>query len=170
MSMAQMAQGTKPLGLGPRVALYQPDIAQNTGAILRLCACLNTTLHIIMPAGFDISDRALKRVALDYLPHARWTAHESFASFERWRHSEGARLVLLTTRGETSYLAFRFEPGDILLLGRESAGVPEDVHNTADARIRVPMREELRSMNIAVAAALVLGEAMRQTGAFSSLA
>jgi tRNA (cytidine/uridine-2'-O-)-methyltransferase len=153
-----------------RLALFQPDIPQNTGTIMRLCACLGVPLDIVGPAGFDASDRALKRAALDYLPHVALMRHESFAAFEMWRRAEGMRLVLLTSRGATPYLAFRFEAHDILLLGRESAGVPEDVHKTAEARLRVPMREGLRSMNIAVAGALVLGEAMRQTGAFESLA
>jgi tRNA (cytidine/uridine-2'-O-)-methyltransferase len=153
-----------------RLALFQPDIPQNTGAIMRLCACLGVTLDIIGPAGFDFSDRALKRAALDYWPHVNVMRHESFAAFEDWRSRAEARLLLLTTRGETPYLAFRFKTHDILVLGRESAGAPDYVHEAADARLRVPMREGLRSMNIAVAAALVLGEAMRQTGAFDGLA
>lgn len=151
-----------------RVALYQPDIAQNTGAIMRLCACLNVPLEIIEPAGFDVSDRAIKRVALDYLPHVSVTRHDSFQSFERWRHEMGLRLVLLTTRGETPYFQLTYTPSDILTLGRESAGVPEYVHNVACRRVRVPIRPELRSLNIAAAAAMVLGEAMRQTGGFPS--
>ncbi len=167
--MSQIGANGPPPATRLRIALYQPDIAQNTGTILRLCACLATPVDLIAPAGFDISDRALKRAALDYLGAADFTRHASFDHFQRWRTANGLRLVLLTTRGETPYLSFAFKPGDILMLGRESAGVPEHVHNLADARIRVPMRRDMRSINVAVAAALVLGEAMRQTDAFSGL-
>lgn len=147
-----------------RLALYQPDIPQNTGTILRTAACLGVPVDLIEPAGFDITDRALRRAGLDYLAHVEIARHASFAAFDAGRRAQGRRLVLLTTRGETSYAAFAFAPGDTLLLGRESAGVPEAVHAAADACIRIPIRPGLRSLNVAVAAAMVLGEALRQAG------
>lgn len=147
-----------------RLALYQPDIAQNTGTILRLAACLGVAVDVIGPAGFDMSDRTLKRAALDYLAHVDLTRHESFEAFMTSRIA--GRLVLLTSHGAEPHYDFKFRADDTLLLGRESAGVPDSVHASADARVRVPMREGLRSLNIAVAAALVLGEALRQTGGF----
>ena len=156
-----------------RLALYQPDIPQNTGTILRLAACLAVPVDIIEPAGFDLSDRALRRAGLDYLAHVDMTRHADWEAFFAARvrtgdgvTAPGGRLVLLTSHGAVSHLAHRFEDRDILLLGRESAGVPAGVHASAEARIRIPMRPGLRSLNIAVAAALVLGEALRQTGGF----
>lgn len=151
-----------------RLALYQPDIPQNTGTILRLAACLSVPVDIIEPAGFDMSDRALRRAGLDYLDHVTLTRHLSFEAFERHRAAAAPppRLVLLSTHATTRHLDFQFRPTDILLLGRESAGVPQAVHTLADARVGIPIREGLRSLNIAVAAALVLGEALRQTGGF----
>jgi tRNA (cytidine/uridine-2'-O-)-methyltransferase len=151
-----------------RLALYEPDIPQNTGTILRLAACLGVAVDVIGPTGFDMTDRALKRAALDYLAEVEIARHASFAAFEAARRSRGSRLVLLTTHAETPYAGFAFQPDDTLLLGRESAGVPKTVHRIADARLRVPMREGLRSLNVAVAAAMVLGEALRQTGGFSA--
>lgn len=149
-----------------QLALYQPDIPQNTGTILRLGACLGVPVHVIAPAGFDLSDRRLKRSGLDYLDHARLVRHASWAAFEDWRRGVGARLILLTTGAARAYTDFAFAEDDVLLLGRESAGVPEDVHRAADARLVVPMAPGLRSLNVATAAAMVLGEALRQTGAF----
>lgn len=149
-----------------RLALYQPDIPQNTGTILRLAACLGVPVDVILPTGFDLSDRALRRAGLDYLAHVALTRHASWEAFEDQRRAVGGRLVLLTSHGAASHIDFAFAPSDTLLLGRESAGVPDDVHRAADARIRVPMQPGLRSLNIAVAAALVLGEALRQTGGF----
>jgi tRNA (cytidine/uridine-2'-O-)-methyltransferase len=147
-----------------QVALYQPDIAQNTGTILRLAACLGLAAHIIEPAGFPVSDRAFRRAGMDYLDAVALTRHASFSAFEQWRRAEGLRLVLLTTRATTSYLDHRFRRDDVLLLGRESAGVPADVHAAADARLIIPMRPELRSLNVAMACAMVVGEALRQAG------
>jgi tRNA (cytidine/uridine-2'-O-)-methyltransferase len=149
-----------------RLALYQPDIPQNAGTILRLAACLGVAVDVIGPAGFDASDRNLRRAGLDYLDHVEIARHVSFAAFLAARRSapHPGRLVLLTTAGETAYTTFAFAGGDTLLLGRESAGVPNDVHAMADARLRVPMRPGLRSLNVAVAAGIVLGEALRQTG------
>jgi tRNA (cytidine/uridine-2'-O-)-methyltransferase len=147
-----------------RLALYQPDIPQNTGTMLRLAACLGVPVDVIAPIGFDMTDRALKRAGLDYLEHVEITRHASFAAFEAASRALGSRLVLLTSHAHVSYASFAFRHGDTLLVGRESAGVPPPVHGAADARIAVPMRAPLRSLNVAVAAAMVLGEALRQTG------
>jgi tRNA (cytidine/uridine-2'-O-)-methyltransferase len=149
-----------------RLALYQPDIPQNTGTIMRLAACLGVPVDLIGPAGFDMTDRALRRAGLDYLEHVDLTRHESFAAFDATRRAAGRRLILLTTDGDTIYTAFGFRSGDTLLFGRESAGVPASVHAVADARLRIPMVAGLRSLNVAVAAATVLGEALRQTDSF----
>ena len=146
-----------------RLALYEPDIPQNAGALLRLAACLGVGLDIIEPAGFVLSDRRLKRAGMDYIAAAALTCHPSWASFREERHG---RIVLLTTRASIAYHRFAFRPDDTLLLGRESAGVPEAVHAAADARLRIPMQPALRSLNVALAAAIVLGEALRQTGQF----
>lgn len=153
-----------------RIALYQPDIPQNAGNILRLAACLGVTAHVIEPAGFDLSDRALRRAGMDYLRQATLVRHTAWAQFESWRVSSRQRLVLVTTRGETPYVDFRYAPGDVLLFGRESAGVPDSVHAVADARLVIPMRPGLRSVNVAAALAMVLGEALRQTGGFPGVA
>jgi tRNA (cytidine/uridine-2'-O-)-methyltransferase len=145
------------------IALYQPDIPQNTGTILRLCACLGIEAHIIAPAGFPTSDRAFRRAGMDYLDAVTLTRHSSWQAFEAWRRGQGYRLVLFTTTGPLSYLDFRYRPDDVLLFGRESAGVPPEVHDAADARLVIPMRPGLRSLNVAVAAAMAAGEALRQT-------
>jgi tRNA (cytidine/uridine-2'-O-)-methyltransferase len=150
----------------PRLALYQPDIPQNTGTLLRLAACLGVPVDIIEPAGFDVSDRNFRRAGLDYLDRAEIVRHRSWRAFEEWRTDQRRRLVLATTQGTLPYTEFAFAPGDVLLLGRESAGVPDEVHAAADARVVVPMRPSLRSLNVAVAAAMILGEALRQTSAF----
>lgn len=146
-----------------RIALYQPDIPGNTGTILRMAACLGAAVDIIEPAGFDLSDRALRRAGMDYLPAVTLSRHLNWEEFERWRGPTGRRLVLATTRAARPYTAERFRSDDILLFGRETAGVPGDVHSRADARILVPMVEGRRSLNVAVAAAMILGEALRQT-------
>lgn len=150
----------------PSLALYQPDIPQNTGTMLRLAACLGVAVHAILPAGFDLSDRNLRRAGLDYLDHVDLTRHETWAAFEDWRQDEGRRLVLLTTKSALPYTDFAFAMNDIVMVGRESAGVPERVHDAADARLLIPMRPGLRSLNVATAAAMVLGEALRQTNSF----
>jgi len=147
-----------------RLALYQPDIPQNTGTILRLCGCLGIEAHIIEPAGFPSSDRAFRRAGMDYLDAVAITRHTSWHDFEAWRRAAACRLVLFTTRAATPYLAFRFAPDDVLLFGRESAGAPESLHAAADARLLIPMRPGMRSLNVAMAAALAAGEALRQTG------
>jgi tRNA (cytidine/uridine-2'-O-)-methyltransferase len=151
-----------------RLALYQPDIPQNTGTILRLAACLGVGVDVIGPTGFDMTDRALRRAGLDYLGHADITRHVSFEAF--LAAPRPGRLVLLTTHGATTHTAFPFAATDTLLLGRESAGVPDAVHDVADARVRIPVRPGLRSLNIAVAAAIALAEALRQTGGFPAAA
>ena len=149
-----------------RIALYEPDIPQNTGTILRLCACIGLPADIIEPAGFPVTDRAFRRAGMDYLNHVAITRHASFTDFEDWRRREGLKLVLFTTAAEQSYLNHTFGDDQILMFGRESAGVPEAVHKAADARLRIPMREGMRSLNVAMTAAMVAGEALRQTGAF----
>lgn len=154
------------MGAMIRIALYQPDIAQNAGTILRLCACLGIGADIVEPAGFPVSDRAFRRAGMDYLDHVRWRRHDDFGAFERWRRAEGRRLVLMTTRAALPHAAFAFRAGDVVMAGRESAGVPEEVHAAADARILVPMRPGLRSLNVAMAAAMIAGEALRQLDAF----
>jgi len=151
------------------LALYQPDIPQNTGTMLRLGACLGIHVHVIHPTGFPFSARTLRRGALDYLEHVDFTEHLSWPHFEAWRAAAERRLVLLTTKASISAYATTFSPRDVLLLGRESAGVPEAVAAAADLRIRVPMRQGLRSLNVAVTASLVLGEALRQTAHFEIL-
>ena len=145
-----------------RLCLYQPDIPQNAGTLMRLAACLGVAVDLIGPAGFDASDRAFRRAGLDYLAHVDLTRHDSWEAFQQVWQLTASRLVLMTSKAETSYLDFTFAPGDILMLGRESAGVPDHVHTAADARIRVAIRPELRSLNVAVAGAMVLGEALRQ--------
>lgn len=150
-------------------ALYQPDIAQNTGTLLRLGACLGVQVHIIHPTGFPFSARALRRGALDYLAHAEFTEHDSYAHFDAWRRDSGRRLVLLTTKSRQSAYAASYLPDDVLMVGRESAGVPENVAADAGLAVRIPMRHQMRSLNVAVAASLVLGECLRQTGAFDVL-
>jgi tRNA (cytidine/uridine-2'-O-)-methyltransferase len=151
-----------------RVALYQPDIAQNTGTILRLAACLGVEAHLIEPAGFPTSDRAFRRAGMDYLDHVRLVRHASWEAFERWRRDNALRLVLFTTRAERNYLDHRFARKDVLLFGRESAGVPETVHAAADARLVIPMQPGLRSLNVAMACAMAVGEALRQIGGLKS--
>lgn len=146
------------------LALYEPDIPQNTGTILRLCACLGVTAHLIEPAGFPISDRHFRRSGMDYLDQVTIERHMSFAAFDEWRRKERLRLVLFSTRGATPYPEHAFSPADILLFGRESAGVPDPVRDAADARLLIPMQPGLRSINVAMACAMALGEALRQTG------
>jgi tRNA (cytidine/uridine-2'-O-)-methyltransferase len=146
------------------IALYQPDIAGNTGTILRMAACLGIGVHIVEPAGFDMSDRALKRAGMDYLEMAALTRHVSWQAFSDWRKGAGRRLILFTTRAERSYLDQTYLPGDILLFGRESAGVPDAVHEAADLRVTIPMPGGGRSLNLAVATAMAAGEATRQLG------
>jgi tRNA (cytidine/uridine-2'-O-)-methyltransferase len=146
-----------------RLALYEPDIPQNAATLIRLGACLGVPVDIIEPCGFVFSDAGFKRAGLDYLDKAEVNRHASWAAFlER----KAGRLILLTTKAADPYISFKFEPDDILLLGRESAGAPADVHDRADFRIKIPLKAGLRSLNVAIAGAMVLGEALRQTGGF----
>lgn len=145
------------------LALYQPDIAQNAGTAARLCACLGIRLHIIEPCGFDASDRNFKRAGMDYIARAAIERHVSFPAFLAAQHEAGHRLVLATTQGAVAYTRFAFEARDIVLMGRESAGVPPQVHDAAQARIVIPMATGLRSINVAIAAGMILGEALRRT-------
>ena len=149
-----------------KLVLYQPDIPQNAGTLLRLGACLGVAVEVIEPCGFVWDDRRLRRAGMDYLAGVELTRHRSWQAYSALRQKRGERLVLLTTRGDRSYIDFAFAPGDALLLGRESAGVPEDVHAAADARLRIPLRQGQRSLNVAVAGAMVLGEALRQAKLF----
>jgi tRNA (cytidine/uridine-2'-O-)-methyltransferase len=151
------------------LALYQPDFAQNAGAALRLGACLGVRVHIIHPTGFPFSMKALRQGGLDYVEQADFMAHDDFAAFDVWRRESNRRLVLLTTKAAASAYETSFTGADILMLGRETAGVPEAVAASADLRIRIPMRGGLRSLNVATAASLTLGEALRQTGGFDGL-
>lgn len=146
-----------------RIALYQPDIPGNAGAILRMAACLDLAVDIVEPAGFDMSDRALKRAGMDYLEMATLKRHVSWEAFDAWRTWHGRRLVLFTTKASVPYTDFAFRAGDVLLFGRESAGVPDHVHDAADARLTIPMRAGARSLNLALSAAMAAGEAIRQT-------
>ena len=149
-----------------RLALYQPDIPQNTGTIVRLCACLGVGIDLIEPAAFDLSDRNFRRAGMDYVERAAIARHDGFAAFEGWRRAERRRLVLVETDGTERHDRFAFGEEDVLLLGRESAGVPASVYYAADASVRIPMRPGLRSINVALAAAIVLAEALRQLDRF----
>ncbi|MFC5585432.1 tRNA (cytidine(34)-2'-O)-methyltransferase [Nitratireductor kimnyeongensis] len=145
-----------------RIALYQPDIPGNTGAILRLAACLNFTVDLIEPAGFDLSDRNLKRAGMDYLERAALVRHSSWEVFDRWRREEKRRLLLFTTKAQTHYTDVSYTEGDILIFGRESVGAPDIVHEAVDARLLIPMQKGARSLNLAMSAAMAAGEALRQ--------
>ncbi len=147
-----------------RLALYQPDMAPNAGAIMRLCACLGVGLDIIEPCGFVFDDRKLRRAGMDYIEQIEYRRHRSWEDFQG--QTAGRRLVLLTTKGDAPYHRFVFRPDDILLLGRESAGAPEEVHKAAQARLVIPLCPPARSLNIGMAAAIVLAEALRQTDGF----
>lgn len=151
----------------PSIALYQPDIPGNTGAILRLGACLGLHVHIIGPAGFDLSDRALRRAGMDYIEMAVLTRHDGWDEFEAWRKAEGRRLVLMTTRSATPYIddtVQTLSSHDVVLFGRESSGVPAKVHDAADARLTIPMLEGRRSLNLAMSVAMVASEITRRFG------
>lgn len=148
-----------------RIAVYQPDIPGNTGALMRTAACLGVAVDIIGPCGFVLSDKQMRRAGMDYLDHADMTAHASWEKFQAARPNNG-RLVGLSTKAGTDYLQFTFHRDDILLVGRESAGLPDEVHAACDDRVRVPMAAGMRSLNVAAALAMVLGEALRQTDGF----
>ncbi|MEP3277598.1 MAG: tRNA (cytidine(34)-2'-O)-methyltransferase [Stappiaceae bacterium] len=150
----------------PDIALYQPDIPQNTGTILRLGACMGVHVHIIEPCGFALSDHSLKRAGMDYVERSALEKHLNWDAFELWRETAKRRLIVLSTKAEVTYTDFSFDPNDLLLFGRESSGVPQYVHDRADVRLTIPMAPGLRSLNIAVSAGMALGEALRQTHTF----
>ena len=155
-----------------RLALFQPDIPQNTGTLLRLGACLDIELDIIEPCGFIFSERTLKRAGMDYLDMVRYRRHHSWEHFLQYRAEhpeEYGRIVLLTTHASEPYYNFEFRPNDIILMGRESAGVPEEVHQTADARLLIPINHNARSINVAVSAVMVVGECLRQVNGFPAM-
>ena len=155
-----------------RLALFQPDIPQNTGTLLRLGACLNLPLDIIEPCGFLFNEKAMRRAGMDYLNMVQYRRHncwEDFLSYRAQHPDEYGRIVLLTTHASEQYTDFKFLPNDIILMGRESAGVPPEVHATADARLLIPMNEHARSINVAVSAVMVIGEALRQTDLFPKI-
>lgn len=149
-----------------RLALFEPDIPQNAGSLIRLGACLGVPVDIIEPCGFLLTDRAFKRAGMDYLALAEVTRHASWTAFLAVHWERGGRLLVLTGKGALSYTDFDYAAGDTLLLGRESAGAPQEVHDAADARLRIPLKPGLRSLNVAQAGAMVLGEALRQTKGF----
>jgi tRNA (cytidine/uridine-2'-O-)-methyltransferase len=142
------------------IALYQPDIPQNFGSILRLCACMDVECHVIEPCGFILDDKRIKRVAMDYTDHVEWKRH---SSWEQFKAATASRIILLSTKAQTSYYDFAFQETDILLFGRESAGVPQEVADYADAVIKIPMSPQARSLNVALTASMALGEAIRKT-------
>lgn len=146
------------------IALYQPDIAGNAGTIMRLAACLGLTVEVIEPAGFDLSDRNLRRAGMDYLSVVTLRRHLDWSHFDVWRRESRRRLVLASTKAAGVYTDFVYAPDDILLFGRESAGVPDHVHEIVDARVLIPMQSGQRSINVAMSAAMIAGEALRQTG------
>lgn len=152
-----------------RLALFQPDIPQNTGTLLRLGACLDLPLDIIEPCGFIFNEKAMRRAGMDYVDMADYKRHNSWADFLEYRKQNPqkyGRMVLLTTKASIPYTEFEFKENDIILMGRESAGVPEEIHNLVDARLIIPMNEKARSINVAVSAVMVIGEALRQTNLF----
>ncbi|WP_454915375.1 tRNA (cytidine(34)-2'-O)-methyltransferase [Xanthobacter sediminis] len=148
------------------LALYCPDIAQNAGTCLRTGACFGVPVHLIEPAGFPVGSAAFRRAGMDYIDAVEWHRHPSFEAFRDMLRAEGQRLILFTTKAEQVFTDFRFSPTDALLFGRESAGVPDDVHAAADARVTIPLREGVRSLNMAVSAGIGLAEALRQTQGF----
>lgn len=150
------------------LALFQPDQPGNTGTLLRTCACFGVAAHIIEPCGFPFSDKALARAGMDYVTQAALTRHVDWATFEAWRRTGQRRLVLLTTKAQMPYTDMQFAATDVLMVGQESAGVPAHVHAAADARIVLPLQPGMRSLNVAIAAAMVMGEALRQTHGFSA--
>lgn len=155
-----------------RLALFQPDIPQNTGTLLRLGACLDLPLDIIEPCGFIFNEKAMKRAGMDYLDMVSYKRHNSWEDFLTYRKEhpkEYGRIILLTTHATITYTNFKFLPNDIILMGRESAGVPEAVHQLADSRLLIPMNQNARSINVAVSAVMVIGEALRQTDLFPKI-
>ena len=155
-----------------RLVLFQPDIAQNTGTMMRLCACVDLGIDIIEPCGFIFNDKAMRRAGMDYLDMVDYRKHNSWEDFLQYcknNPQEYGRIVLMTTKASQPYIDFEFQKNDIILMGRESAGVPEDVHKIVDARVIIPMNEKARSINVAVSATMVIGEALRQCDLFPKI-
>ncbi len=149
-----------------RIALYQPDIPQNTGNIFRLAACLGVSVDVIEPAGFFFEDKRLQRSLMDYIDHLDYKKHVDWEAFYQWSKTNNHKLILLTTKSQKKYYDFKFNNSDILLFGRESAGVPEKIHQCVNERLLIPMQKGLRSLNVSSAASMVLGEALRQLNNF----
>ena len=147
--------------LGPKIALFEPDIPQNTAAIIRTCACLGAKLEIIEPCGFLLSDKRFKRVVMDYMNEKEINFYKSSDDF--FKSKENQRIILMTTKGSISYTKFKFDKNDTILFGRESAGVPEKVHKIVKSKLKIPMKKNMRSLNIASSVAIVLAESLRQT-------
>lgn len=147
----------------PQLVLYQPDIPQNLGSLLRLSACTGLAVHIIEPCGFPFDDRRIKRAGMDYIEHATYYRHRSWEAFRAVQTAQGGKLILMTTKAQTPYTSHTFASDDWVMFGRESAGVPESVHQAADIRLTIPMQGAARSLNLAMSAAMVAGEVMRQT-------
>lgn len=151
------------------IALYQPDIPQNAGTLMRLGACLDLKVHLIHPTGFLFTQKSFRRAGMDYLDQVDLREHKSFEAFNEWRKAEDKRLVLLTTKSSILHTEAAFESDDILMVGRESAGVPDEVAEISDLNLRIPMRQDTRSINVAIAASLVLSDALRQTNHWANL-
>ena len=150
------------MNLKPKIALYEPDIPQNTAAIIRTCACLGAKLEIIKPCGFHLDDKRFKRVVMDYLD---WDNIEVYQSSEQFfEKKKNQRIILMTTKAKISYTKFKFKKNDTILFGRESSGVPEKIHQKINNRLKIPMKNKMRSLNIASSVAIVLAESLRQTG------
>ncbi|WP_331283685.1 tRNA (cytidine(34)-2'-O)-methyltransferase [Maritalea porphyrae] len=151
------------------LALYQPDIPQNAGTLMRLGACLDLRVHLIHPTGFLFTQKSFRRAGMDYLDQVDLVEHKSFDAFNDWRTGETKRLVLLTTKSSIPHTQATFDANDVLMVGRESAGVPDEVANISDLNLRIPMRQDMRSINVAISASLVLSEALRQTNHWANL-
>ena len=152
----------KKMNLGPKIALYEPDIPQNTAAIIRTCSCLGAMIEIIEPCGFIFNDKRFKRVAMDYLDEKMIKFYPNDKEFFKFKKKENERIILMTTKASVSYSSFNFKINDTILIGRESSGVPEKIHKLVDNRIKIPLRSGKRSLNIASSVAIVLAESMRQ--------
>lgn len=152
-----------------RLALYQPDIPQNTGTLLRLAACMDIGIDIIEPCGFVLDDKRMRRAGMDYLDQVDMIRHISWQKFYEAKRASGGRILLLSTKAATAFTDFTYRPDDTLLVGQESSGVPDDVHNSADERLIIPMAAGMRSLNVAISAAMVTTEALRQTASFPAL-
>ena len=152
----------KKMNLGPKIALYEPDIPQNTAAIIRTCSCLGAMIEIIEPCGFMFNDKRFKRVAMDYLDEKMIKFYPNDKEFFKFKKKENERIILMTTKASASYSSFNFKINDTILFGRESAGVPEKIHKLIDNRLKIPLKFKKRSLNIASSVAIVLAESMRQ--------